>query len=1017
MLKKRWWIATIVVAGVAAVLALWLWPRDYCRSAKSRYGLELPQCPEGKLRQSLRIHASRLLRGAPGTVYVTAQALYTVAPAEDWETVYLENFSVDLELIDGAGKATPVKPVENWKYELGDRYAEVILPAVTDGDYKLRATVKSKVGTDTVDLPLALYAPARVHVLTDRPLYEPGHTVLLRALVLRARDLAPIDRRPGRWIVRDPAGDTMLEEKAPAGDWGVVASNFPLDSKAAEGRWTVTWSSGEASDTVSFQVKPFTLPRFSVEASADLPFYRAGDKPKISGNVNYASGAPVANAKIEIEWRTESRRWPPPPSWADGGLPTKATTSASGRFELELPTIPADLQDRAELTANISAIDPAGDRVEGSARVLLSADAIAVSTVTELGRGLIESFNNRLYLRLTTADGRPLPGAAINVRRAWSGTDKGIDAVLDVDSVTSIQIDPGPPVNVVIPALPYRPQKAPGQLVSRDTARDLISDEGASLADMVAIDRWLPALTPCADWVVDEDGRAEVVVRVTEAGAIADGVAADAISRCVFDRIRTRRLSAGAGRLLEITFEFTNPGTAVVEASLDSPGDDLPDELSDLIDEAMIGTRRCVPKKMEEEALPWTMAFRLRENKKTFQVAWLRDRKHGQVPAALARCIETALARVELPEPADADEIGYIGFNITIPSADEEEKPQPTIMRGYELMVSADVDGERFGETRLRMTPGAVPDLRLRATPVLAKAGDEITLELIRGPEFTGKVTDEIRVEHLGNEDKIKVDAKNRTARFTIPADAKGWYEFRAHGERALVYARSAVELSVSVTPEKPGYSPGDEARLAVHTAIGGSGARAAVGLFGVDQSLTQITSVPGPDDLRRVRPEIEMNDLAFNVLDAQALTLGRIRGPSAAEATILRVASIPTPAELEVEVSGSARTELDPIAELTDRFYPILKELHAQTRIWEETAPAGDLMTPATMARLWEKALDARKAKGGAIDDFFGRRLRLHRLPADLLDLTDPRQVVVVGTRLPEDVENWRRWVERRKP
>jgi len=34
-----------------------------------------------------------------------------------------------------------------------------------------------------------------------------------------------------------------------------------------------------------------------------------------------------------------------------------------------------------------------------------------------------------------------------------------------------------------------------------------------------------------------------------------------------------------------------------------------------------------------------------------------------------------------------------------------------------------------------------------------------------------------------------------------------------------------------------------------------------------------------------------------------------------------------------------------------------------------------------------------------------------------DLLELTDPRQVVVVGTRLPEDVENWWDWVMRRKP
>ena len=145
--------------------------------------------------------------------------------------------------------------------------------------------------------------------------------------------------------------------------------------------------------------------------------------------------------------------------------------------------------------------------------------------------------------------------------------------------------------------------------------------------------------------------------------------------------------------------------------------------------------------------------------------------------------------------------------------------------------------------------------------------------------------------------------------------------------------------------------------------------------------------------------------------------TASGVSGPAAAEATILRVSRVPYRAELDAEISTSAVTEIDPVAELTERFYPVLAELHAQTRAWEASAPADEQMAPATMARLWNKALDAVAARGGRVDDSFGRRLRLHRLPYDLLELTDPRQVVVVGTRLPEDVENWTEWVSRRKP
>src|SRR6185503_805809 len=115
--------------------------------------------------------------------------------------------------------------------------------------------------------------------------------------------------------------------------------------------------------------------------------------------------------------------------------------------------------------------------------------------------------------------------------------------------------------------------------------------------------------------------------------------------------------------------------------------------------------------------------------------------------------------------------------------------------------------------------------------------------------------------------------------------------------------------------------------------------------------------------------------------------------------------------------VNARGDSPFDPIEELTDRFYVVLAELHAQVRAWEARTPADEKMTPATMARLWSAALDACRARGQRIDDAYGRALRLSRLPADLLSLTDPRAVVVVATRLTEDVENWPAWVGREKP
>ena len=189
-----------------------VWPSDYCLSARFKYGITARYCPDGELRQKLYIDGWNLRRGGTGTVLITAVALYSTTVSDQWYQAEVAESEATLELIGPDGKSTPIRPAEQteWQHDGGQTRAEIALPGdLGDGDYVLRAHVNSSIGAGQVDLPLALYAPARIHVITDRPLYEPGNQVDVRAVVLRARDLAPIDRRPGAWIVRDPSGQVL----------------------------------------------------------------------------------------------------------------------------------------------------------------------------------------------------------------------------------------------------------------------------------------------------------------------------------------------------------------------------------------------------------------------------------------------------------------------------------------------------------------------------------------------------------------------------------------------------------------------------------------------------------------------------------------------------------------------------------------------------------------------------------------------------------------------------------------
>ena len=63
----------------------------------------------------------------------------------------------------------------------------------------------------------------------------------------------------------------------------------------------------------------------------------------------------------------------------DRGPPVPLRPRNSPGITLNLPTIPKDLVGRVTLSAQIAAVDPAGDRVEGQVSLLLSQDGLEVS--------------------------------------------------------------------------------------------------------------------------------------------------------------------------------------------------------------------------------------------------------------------------------------------------------------------------------------------------------------------------------------------------------------------------------------------------------------------------------------------------------------------------------------------------------------------------------------------------------------------------------------------------------------
>ncbi len=984
-------------------------------------GVLLQECPDGDLRQTIHLGASGLQREATGSVWVDVTAHYML-----WDSVRQTSvrwFDADLELITQEGETLPVEITDDWDGG-PTQWASVKLPAVPDGDHILRVNVASPLQDDSLDVPLPLYAPARIHALTDRPLYQPGDTVNFRALTLRARDRVPLGGRPGRWLVRNPSGEVLLEEKATSSEWGVTSGDLPLDSAAAIGTWTVTWRSGADEDIASFTVEPFTLPRFRVEARPEASHYSMGDVPRVTGTVRYSSGAPVADAAVDLSWRI-SGGWPAPTSWLQPGspdaLPSRAVTDARGRFALELPMIPADLQGIATLQATLRATDPAGDVVTSAVSVLLSADAVAVSTVTELDDGLVAGFDNRMYLRVTTPSGQPLPGADLKITRAWEPRDPGLSAQTDADGVAAVQIDPGPPVNVMVPAAPYRPPPPPVP-VTRTGALDLHTGSTAALGDQLALDRTLGALEPCARWVQGSDSDVTLGVRVAGSGRVSQVSARDLpLDRCLADALTNElRLPAGAPRVLRLGYRLRDPDLPTLALTLrhGRSGRSVTHALESQLRERALDARGCLPADAGTEDLGEALSWSITPGRTAVAANWQTIGEGGDLSSGARACVRARFSGLSLPEPPEEPAVGVARVQVREARRRAAQRPKPTVMLGYELNIAASIDGESIGDTVLRMTPGTIPPLRLRASSAVAAPGETVTVKMLRGPDFNGWIPEKLwLIRPNGDRVEAKVDEKTRVASWRLPGDAEGWYSVSHDAARALVFVPQQRRLTLDLTANHEVYAPGDAASVTVRTSEGEAGAAASVTLVGVDESLAQLAPLPGADDLDRLYPQVTTPRPAFGVLDGQALSMGRIQGEAAAAAAVLRVASVPTPEDLDARVSADGATVLDLDAELVDTFYQALGALHARVRTWERDAPEGEKMGPLRMAEMWGQALDDCTTQGISTSDPFGRGLRLHRLPSDLLALTDPRAVVVSGTRLPEDIENWARWVAEERP
>jgi len=149
---------------------------------------------------------------------------------------------------------------------------------------------------------------------SDKPIYQPGQTMHMRAVILDANGKAA----PNEKIIlriEDQNNERVHYSQMVSSKFGIVQDEWTISSSAAIGDYSIKLTR-EGSDNYGIayhhvRISRYELPSFRVDAKADQRAYLLGEQPRVTVSGTYLFGKPVPKGKVKIvrvydpEWNFE----------------------------------------------------------------------------------------------------------------------------------------------------------------------------------------------------------------------------------------------------------------------------------------------------------------------------------------------------------------------------------------------------------------------------------------------------------------------------------------------------------------------------------------------------------------------------------------------------------------------------------------------------------------------------------------------------------------------------------------
>ena len=366
-----------------------------------------------------------------------------------------------------AEKDKPIASFEGKTDERGEVVAALKLPDREINGAKLSVKVKSRTSADAVEERVNVKSATRTLLTTDKPLYQPGQTIHMRALSLNRATMEPRAEAPVVFEVEDAKGNKVFKQRVAADRFGISHTDFVLADELNKGTFRIRAIVAGAKEEKTVTVDRYVLPKFKSAFTTDRKYYQPGETVKADLQVDYFFGKPVAGGKVKVTCSSFDVAY-------KEFLTVEGATDAKGHyhFEVKLPThfVGQPLEaGKASAKFDVSVTDTADHKEQITRNVTVTANPVLVAAVPEGGK-LIPGLANRIYVVTTYADASP---AKCTV--TWANPPDGKAVAIETDDAGFGQLTLTPP---------------PGQDVSMELqARDAKGHAGASAVTLKRTDQ------------------------------------------------------------------------------------------------------------------------------------------------------------------------------------------------------------------------------------------------------------------------------------------------------------------------------------------------------------------------------------------------------------------------------------------------------------------------------------------------------------------------------------------------